>query len=174
MHGVDADDEATETYYLGSNEVLEPVEGTRRISVPEAARRALGLSPGDRVRWAYEDTVGFLILATDTLSEVDDYTNVGGPTTLGGEDDAHRVTVPVAFFRGEDAALRKQGTPPEARVGVGERRHFVARDRFLTDESDPDPTVCYLLTRQQVGTRLGGDGDAEWNDAYESRPRFLR
>lgn len=175
MHGVDTGDDTNETYYLGSNPVRERTDGTYRISVPQPARQALDLSPSDSIWWAYEQTVGFLILATDTLSNTDDYTNVGKSVKLGDEADVHRVTIAAPFFRGADETeLTKQATPPEAQVHAGEERHFVARERFLPENAGDDPVVCYLLTQTQLETRLAHDGEPDWNDAYESRPRFLR
>jgi bifunctional DNA-binding transcriptional regulator/antitoxin component of YhaV-PrlF toxin-antitoxin module len=173
MYGVSGDDTDVRWNYLGQETVKQPASNIRRIQLPDRTREALQRSPGDHVNWAYENEIGFLILATDSLEQVEQYTNVGQRVKVGNEKDNYRVTIPKPFFRGvHEDGLQAQGTPPEARVTAEEKRHFLARDDFLDD--DHGPRTCYLLTRSQLETRVEGRDDAEWSPRFNSRPQFLK
>jgi len=156
--------------WLGYNTVgSQSTTGSRRISVPEPARTALGLSAGDPIYWAFETEIGFLIVARQPLTG-NEYKNQGRPVKLGDEHDQYRVTVPSIFFDDHDGGTDIETPIPEkARVAAGEDRHFVARDAML----DREPRTCYLLTRRQLEVSMSTDDD-RWSDRFATRPQFLR
>lgn len=170
MLGDNANDDGSPSWnWLGRNAVGSPsTTGSRRIKIPEPARAALDLSPGDPIYWAFETEIGFLIIACQPLSG-NKYKNQT-PQKLGKKNDQYRVTVPSIFFADHEGGTDIETPIPErARVNTGEDRHFVARDAMIERE----PQTCYLLTRRQHELSISSNDD-HWTERFATRPQFLR
>jgi hypothetical protein len=167
MLGDSADGGKSPSFNWLGHSTVRPQSGSRRISVPEPARTALNLSPGDPIHWAFETEIGFLIIACQPLRGNKYKTQTA--LKLGGKNDQYRVTVPSIFFADHDGGSDIETPVPErARVAVYEDRHFVARDAMLSE-----PRTCYLLTRRQLEVSMSTDDD-RWSDRFATRPQFLR
>jgi len=171
MLGDSANDDRSPSWnWLGRSTVgSQSTTGSRRITVPEPARAALGLSPSDPIYWAFETEIGFLIMSCQPLSG-NKYKNQGQPVKLGDEPDQYRATVPSIFFADHESGTDiETPIPQKVRVNAGEDRHFVARDAMIERE----PQTCYLLTRRQHELSISSDDD-HWTERFATRPQFLR
>lgn len=149
-------------HYAGSATVNE---SENRIRIPGPVFDAGILTPEQEASWAYEQVVGFLVVANAPLERKEKYRHQG-TTEVGAIEDGYRATIPKQFF----ADYEGMGGPVEekARVRYGQTRHYVYR----TEMAERETKSCYLLTRGQLENTIATPDD--WAGSLDSIPRFMR
>jgi hypothetical protein len=181
--------------YLGSNSIVKPhnIQITQEVfEVGVFDRRYTGDEPPTGyiqdaetpddledvdfyAYWSYEQNTGTMLISDAQLTRNSKPNQASyvtlGCTKVGGQQNIHRVRIPNDFISpADDADLSRQQllskVSEDARKSVGERLHFVTRERYIKET----PKSCYLLTDDEMVNTFR---DADDMDFLGTRPRFI-
>lgn len=139
---------------------------TRRLEIPNGLFEAGIVERGGEVYWAYETVTGVPVVSNTEL-EGREYESLSSPGSIYSSD---AVQIPSEFFPPDDDAepheIAKK-VDERAYIQRDQRRHFIYRVGMDRGET----RSCYLLTDDQVQTRLSGPDD--WSGHFDSKPQFF-
>jgi len=150
-------------HYAGENRVTD--QG--KIRLPERVFEAGILDPQKVAYWAYEDTLGFVLISDDPLTEKERYTPQDS-SPIGDEDNGYLTNIPKVFFedyKGRGRGPDKSPLPEKARVEYGEQRFFAFREGM----AEGDTCSCYMFNWEQFDNTIGDD---DWAEPLSEIPRF--
>jgi len=150
-------------HYAGENSVTD--QG--KIRLPERVFEFGILDPQKVAYWAYEDTLGFVLISNAPLTEKERYTPQDS-SPIGDEDKGFLTNIPKVFFedyKGRGRGPDKSPLPEKARVGYGEQRFFAFREEM----AEGDTRSCYLFNWDQFDNTIGDD---DWAEPLSEIPRF--
>lgn len=150
--------------HAGISEIRKE-DDSYKIRIPDLLFEEDIVGEGLPAHWAYETTVGILIISNNEL-EKEGYEPQGFRTV---EKDKRLCVIPKVFFpdfEGRGKPLVSEQLDEKAQAREGERRHFMFNDEM----AEGTTKSCYVLNDEQFNERFK-DSDA-WGGTMDQVPRF--